>query len=83
MSAVQINGMDELIPSQHRDLVSTRAPNDTTTEKHGHQEHETSYVYFRELAVMNARKSGLAARDRGGEHGNGAWGTVGSSVSGS
>jgi len=30
MPAVQINGMNELI--QHRDLVSTRAPNGTTTE---------------------------------------------------
>jgi len=66
--------MDELI--QHRDLVSTRAPDCTTTEKHSHQEHETSYVYFRELAV-NARKSwqerGIAGVSTGMRHGVLQW----------
>jgi len=38
-------------------------------QNNSHQEHETSFIYFRELAV-NARKSWQAARDCEGEHGN-------------
>jgi len=45
-----------MVDSQQHDLVSTRTPNGTTTEKQSDQEHDTRIGTF-ELAAMLARAS--------------------------